>query len=141
MSVKEGVIQYLLTVSGVTALVGQKIYPNYSPQTTELYLVVEQNGGEPGYHSKGEDGLHEAQIVITAYGPLMGDVEAVIEQVRLALSGKPAGDMGGIEARFTTVDDVRDRYTPPGVEADEVGYPGKELLATVWHLLPVATFS
>lgn len=140
-SVLEGVIQELLDTAGVTALTSTRISPGYAPQETALpYIVVAQTGGEPQYHSTAEAGIQQSQFAVNCYGATILSAVNVAEQVRLALSGKPAGDLGGVNARRTTVDDIRDTYSSPGGEGDEVGYPSREVLVTVWHNTAIPSF-
>lgn len=140
--VTEGVINTLKATVGVANLVADQVFPSYAPQGTRRpYIVVDQSGGEPGYHSLGEDGLQESQFTITYYDGTPLKAENGGEQIRLTFSGRPAGDLGGIHARRTIVDDIRDRHVGPGGEGDQSGFPAREVIVTVWHQIPKATFT
>ena len=140
-SMLEGIITHLESAAGVSALVGAKVYANFAPQGTETpYIIVEQTAGVPGYHSTAEDGTQETQFTATCYGGTPLEAVNVAEQVRLATSGKTGGDMGGVDIRRSTIDDIREQFTPPAGEGDEVGYPAQEVLINIWHNITIATF-
>lgn len=139
--VVQGVITLLSATAGVTSLTSTRITPAYAPMgTTPEYIVVDMNGTEPQYHSTAEAGLHRSQVSVKCYGNNMLEAINLAEQVRLALSGKPAGSLGGINARRTTVDDIRDAYSGPSGEGDEIGHPAREVLLTIWHNATIPTF-
>lgn len=132
MTPKEGVIQYLASVPTVTEIVGAQVFPNKAPQGKDApFLIVEQNGFEPQHNSSGADPTQAAQFSITAYGVDEEQTDVLAEEVRIALQGKAKGPMGGLNARGVFLDDVRDVSQPP-TGGDEVGFPAKEVLVTVW---------
>lgn len=130
---KEGVIQYLASAPTVTEFVGTRVYPNKAPQGTNgvNYLIVEQVGFEPRHNSSGADSAQAAQFSIVCYGINEQQADSMADAVRLALHGRSKGSLGGLNHRGVFLDDVRDVSQPPA-NADEIGFPAKEVLVTVW---------
>lgn len=137
-SMLEGIITHLENAGTDAAA---KVYANFAPQGTEPpYIIVEQTAGVPGYHSTGEDGTQDTQFTATCYGSSPLAAGNLAEEIRLAVSGKTGGEMGGVNIRRCVIDDIREQYTPPAGEGDEIGYPAQEVLLRVWHNISIATF-
>lgn len=94
MKADAAVIERLNAVSGVTALVGTRIYKSKLAQSPTLPAVVVQLISAPrGHHMRGADGAYRSRVQIDSYvsdsvTDPAGDLEAVSAAIVAALDGK-----------------------------------------------------
>lgn len=136
MTLKEALIQKLLSMSAITNIVGNRIRPNLSPQKeTEPRLVVEASGADPMYDTTGSSGFQITQVTVTAYGTTQKAAADLAEIVRRNLGGMARGYLdndntirhSGIFCR-----DIRDVYTPPQ-DGGQIGFPAVQLDFDILH--------
>ena len=93
---------HLEAQSGITNLVGTRIYSHHLRRDTATYpLITHQLVGNDHEHMlSGAAGIASARFQIDCWGLKMSDVEALAEQVRLAMQGYQ-GTMGSTCVKFT----------------------------------------
>lgn len=86
--IEDDMYTYLQTVSGLTALVSTRIYPNELPQEPDLPAVVYHRITGARTETTGNDSqLAHPMFQLDAYAATYSAVKAVAEQLRLALQG------------------------------------------------------
>ena len=110
MRIEEVLTARLRTDPGVSALVGNRIYPGKAPQgTTSAYIVYDLLGGENVGAHDGFTGLRSGRISFASCAPKYGEAKAVAEAVRLALAGW-RGVQGGLEISVPQVFEDEDLW-------------------------------
>lgn len=118
----------LATFSGLTALVGTRIYPLIMPQDAAFPAVTYQKISGPRVHAK-EGPLGEAypRFQVSVWAKEFGDSRRVSEQVRLALDGW-RGTVAGVTVRDSALANETDLY-----ESDTATYH-TALDFIIWHI-------
>lgn len=102
MIAEERLFSALSSAPGVTALIGDRLYPMVMPEGAKLPVVVYQLISGPRVHSlTGQSGLATVRIQITTWAGSYIEGKNVTEAIRLALSDNLS------EARIAN---QRDRY-------------------------------
>lgn len=95
MSAESALYAALSGASGLTALVGTRIYPDVIPEDADLPAVVYQRAGTaPVITISGSVLADDVRFVIMAWGKTRTSADAVADQVgqALAASGNPVVD-------------------------------------------------
>jgi hypothetical protein len=103
MEIDAALTTYLLTRSGLTALIGQRIYPEETPQTVDLktqaavvYLFVDDI---KDHTHDGISNLESPNIQFTAYAPTRAGARAVSLQLKSSLSDF-VGTLSGLQIQW-----------------------------------------
>jgi hypothetical protein len=134
---------YLASKTGVTNLVATRIYKGYLPEgVAKPALVIDRVGGEPVYHQAGESNLAMAEIRFTAISASYGQAKAVIEAVRMVLSGL-TGSIGSGADQVTVESCQRAGNEADGIDRPPDGSDAVYVLIpaiyTIWHRQAVPT--
>ena len=87
MTIDEALVARLKAYTGLTALISLRVFPEELPQGTELPAVTYITISDYKIHTlKGQDVLARPSIQFTALGLTKSTVNAVGEQIKLALS-------------------------------------------------------
>lgn len=115
---EEAIRSRLLATSGVTSLVGSRVYWGSRPQGGTLPDIIIRNiSGAPIYTDDGESGLAEARLEIDCYGETFGNAKSVARAVIVSLSAF-FGQVGGVTFQYILLDSERD-FRDAGINADE----------------------
>ena len=97
MNIAPAITTQLLGTSGVTAIVGTRIYPEYDRQINKTYpLAVYKVENVTTYMAnQGPTGFETADYVIAAIGETYADADAVASAIQTALDGQ-RGTWGNI---------------------------------------------
>jgi len=87
MTIQEGLLDYLLDQSAITAIVSQRIYPMVVPQGQPLPSITLQKISEQeNYHLGGTTSLRVARMQIDCYAATPKAASDLSELVRTAMS-------------------------------------------------------
>lgn len=110
MTIEAGLYAHLLTDSGVTALVGTRIYPLLVPQDADLPAIAYQRISGPRDHTHdGSSGLAFARMQLTFVASSYDDAKSLGEAVRAAIDGHK-GSMGDVTVGACLLDQERDDW-------------------------------
>jgi hypothetical protein len=127
--IESGLLAFLVGNTGLTALVGTRIYPLRVPEGAALPALVYYKISGPSEHSKdGDMNLNHPRFQFTAWANKYGDAKAVGTAVTSALNAFANGSsMGGIVVAQIIVENDTDLHDPQTLEF------GASLDATIWH--------
>lgn len=116
---EEGLIAYLASYAGLTALISTRVYGTRKPQTVELPCLVIQRISTPReltHDTSGASGdLAHPRFQFDAWATTEASAKAITEQVRAALNGK-TGSIGSGGVTYTIqaalVEDEAPDYVP-----------------------------
>ena len=133
MNIAPAITNQLLGTSGVTAIVGTRIYPEYDRQADKTYpLAVYKVENVTTYMANdGPTGFETGDYVIAAIGETYADADAVASAIQSALDGA-RGTWSGvtIQGVFLKDDGVSDDVvTEP--QTEEILFYTKELTFSV----------
>ena len=112
MKIEEALYSYLSSHSGLTNLVGNRIYPMILPQNTALPAVSYQRISAIRERShEGPSGLAHPRFQFSCWGDTYKQVKDVAEQIRFALDGYK-GIMNEVHIDAIYIEDDRDVYDP-----------------------------
>lgn len=102
------IVSKLRGTSGVSAIVGQRVWPGRRPQARTLpSITVFRVDGAPIYTNDGETGLAEGRVQIDCWATTYTDAKNAAGAVKDALSNFE-GTQSGTTFRLTYVIDERD---------------------------------
>jgi hypothetical protein len=128
MVIEEALITYLLTQSGLTALISNRIYFLKLPQTPTLPAVVIQKIDSPKLHGFSADYGAMTRIQVTSWALTYTGVSAVQEQIRSSTQNYMNQTMGGgVSVKNIEFDEGPDSYE------DDTGRYGKIIDLLIWH--------
>jgi len=110
---EEALKSYLLSQSGLTALIGQRYYPLSIPQGCSMPAVAYEKISGPRIHAFSADIGSYPRMEFTCYGETYPSVSAVFEQLRSALQdylNTIMGGVGGLEVKAVLLQDERDDF-------------------------------
>jgi gamma-glutamyltranspeptidase len=111
---EEGLTAYLKAYAGLTAKVGQRIYPVKFPQSTTMPCVVFQRIDTPReltHDSAGATGdLAHPRFQMEVWAETYAAGKEIVDLVRAALNGKK-GVMGSVTIRAALVDNESVEYS------------------------------
>ncbi len=85
---EQAIMTRLVADTGVSAIVGQKIYPHSAPQSVDMpYIVYQRIDATHEHNMLGGSGLYTARIQIDMYALSYSAVLALAQAVRTALQG------------------------------------------------------
>lgn len=123
---------YLQTRPGLTALVGNRVYPRRRPSGAVFPLITYTRiDTRRGQSHTGPDGLAEPRIQFDIWAADPDTADAVAEQLRLALNGY-RGQMGDVEVGSAFVVGEHDDDEP------ELGFYRRVLDVQIQHAEAVA---
>ena len=113
MSVVDQIYGYLTSQSGVTALVGTRIFQDVADKGTDVpYVVFFLTGEDTQDHQGGAAGLVRTTIRFEVYGVTSDSSNAVQEAIRQELHGLRNVDFDTVNVRSCSVLDTYNRYIP-----------------------------
>lgn len=117
MSFEKDFIAYMLTVTSITDLVGNRIYPLNVRQETEMPAIsVQRITVVPVEHQGGQATVMKSLFQVNSWGANYQESKDLAETIRLALDAY-SGTMGGETARIVRFLDEGDDFQP---ETEEV---------------------
>lgn len=100
MSIYEALVAYLGTVSGLSALIGTRLYPDDLPQSEELPAVFYLTVSDVKDHVYGSiQAVESPNIQFTVYADTKAEAQAVAEVIKTALSDYH-GTMSGVTVQY-----------------------------------------
>jgi len=130
MVIEEALVTYLLTQSGLTALVSNRIHLLKLPQNPVLPAVVMQKISSPRLHGFTADIGATTRMQLTSWATTYTSASATFEQLRASLQNYLNDTMGGtsgVPVKAVILDDENDTYE------DETGRFGKIADFIFWH--------
>ena len=94
-TVEQMFVKQLQATSGVTALVGTRIYPQAAPQGTTADYVTYEVSGNPIQDHGGSGGLYRARVSFLCHTATYANAKAVAAAIRAAVDGF-RGTMQGV---------------------------------------------
>lgn len=114
---EEQLIQRLLASTGVTALVGQRVWPGRRTQGSALPAIVAHRiDGGRDYHLKGDSGLSAARMQIDCWGDSYGSAKKTARSVIAAMSAARWA-AGGVRFDGVFIEDESDDTFDEGGQA------------------------
>ena len=116
MHIEEAFTSYLLAQTGLTALIGRRLYPDETPQEVDLRtqsaVVYQQPSPDEKIHThQGQTKSETPYYQFTAYAPTRAGARAVAEQIKAALNDY-RGVMGGLTVEYITlINELADTLT------------------------------
>jgi len=136
VTIKKGLIDYLLDQSPVTALVSTRIRPGLPEQgLARPHLRVDQGGGEVHYSMAGNTGLAETVFDIVCEADSEKDAADLAETVRKEVDGY-SGTWGSETVKASFWRGTRDSRTSP-TDGGELGQPSQTVAVQVMHNVTV----
>lgn len=132
-SAKLALVARLRAHAGLMGLVGGRVYPRRIPswQATLPCLVYTKIEGPRGKILKGNSGVSNPLLQVSAWAATEAQAEAVAVQLRDAL--RPfRGTASGVSVQAISQEDERDSYDPPA-SAEEVGIYQVSIDVRIWH--------
>ncbi len=113
--IEQGIEQRLMADAGVSALVGNRIYPVVLPENCSYPAITYQLiTSHETYTNDGPLGEVRARIQIDSWGKRYGQVKAVAQAVRVALNGFTGQLPDGTYVFEIECDDASDGFDAPG---------------------------
>ena len=128
--IESGLFAFLTANTGISALVGARIYPLKIPEGATLPALVYHKINGPSEHSKdGDMSLNHPRFQLTCWATKYADAKAVRTAVATALNGFVNGStMGGaVVVDQIIVDNDADLFDPQTLEF------GASIDAIIWH--------
>jgi len=95
MLIEQALMTYLLAQSGITSLVGQRIYFVQAPQDTETpYIVVTKVSGVREHSHDGSSHLAHPRFQFSVFATTYSSAKSIASALQTALQGY-SGTMGG----------------------------------------------
>jgi len=112
MSIYEALVAYLGTVSGLSALIGTRLYPDEIPQRDTLPAVFYMTVSDIKDHVYGAvQAVESPNIQFTVYADTKAEAEAVAEVIKTALTDF-SGSMSGVTVQYIDlINELPSMYT------------------------------
>lgn len=138
MSLKSGLYNYLSGLSGLSALVATRIYPDMAPAQADLpYIVYSIVSSEHVRHTDGASNFASRRVQFDVYGASALSVDNVFMQLRAALESK-LGTIGTgpnqVVVISSGIESERDDYIAP-TDGGQVGKHRRMIDFIIWHRL------
>ena len=130
MVIEEALIKYLLTQTGLIALISNRIYLMGLPQSPEFPAIVLQKISAPRLHGFTADYGVETRIQISIWALSYTTISNIFEQLRASLQNyinQTMGGVGGVDVKNVELDDEMDIY-----EDDTLRF-GRHVDFIFWH--------
>ncbi len=125
--IEEALYTHLISHAGLTAIVGNRIYPVLLPQDVTFPAVTYQRiSTVREYAQEGPSGLAHPRFQFSCWAETYEEAKAVAEQIRFALSGYK-GTINNVRIDAVYIEDDNDIYDP------ETNIYHVALDATIWH--------
>ena len=119
MNIIQTVRQYLINVSGVTDLVGTRIYPEHLPQTiTKPAIVLREVSGDSEQHLTDLSGLGYSRVRAQCYAETEAAAVAVRDAVRISGLATHRGTVDGVWLCGATIEGRGLGADPPADGSD-----------------------
>lgn len=127
MEIRQALKNWLLATPGVTALVGQRIYPNKLPQGSIYPQITFFKVSDPKVRQlSGPSGLSYPRLQIDCWAKSLDAAKDVAEAVRISNGGIStvsrldgySGSMSGVTVQNVSFEDQRDAYFPDQDDSD-----------------------
>jgi len=93
MSLESKLVAYLLNHAGLTALIGNRLYPLMMPEGTALPAVVYQRvSGMREYQFGAYSGMERPRISFSCWGENYGQAKQVASELKTAMQAKTDSD-------------------------------------------------
>ena len=100
MEIEEALTSYLLDFSGLTALIGDKLYPDEIPQGIKLPAVIYSKVSDVKDHTLvGQNRLESPMIQFAAFAGSKTAARAIANQLKAALCDLQ-GELSGLEVQY-----------------------------------------
>jgi hypothetical protein len=136
MSLKAALYQYLSGVSGLSALVDNRIYPDVAPETAGLpYIVHRIISADHVRHMIAASGFVGRRVQFDVYGTTALSVDNVFDELSAALEAF-RGEMGSddLDILSSGIESERDDFIPPQ-DGSQVGKHRRSVDFNIWHRL------
>jgi hypothetical protein len=127
MVIEQALITYLLTQTGLTASVSNRIHLLKLPQDPVLPAIVIQKISSPRLHGFTADIGATTRMQLTSWATTYTSASAVFEQLRASLQNYLNGTMSTLTVSAVILDDENDTYE------DETQRFGKIADFIFWH--------
>lgn len=108
--IEEGFTTYLLAHTGLSALIGNRIFPMRLPEGVDLPAITYERVSGPRMRShSGPSGTANPRYQFRCWGDPYSSAKDVADQLRIALDGF-SGDMGTVAVQAAFVEDDVDDY-------------------------------
>lgn len=146
MSLQGGLYEYWTAQSGITDLVGTRIFHSMistAAAETKPYAVYQVISEAPEHHMGAASELVSKRVQVTCYGSTPGSAEAVAEAFRAEMDGYMGGTMGSggnaTTVRSVLLDGGGEGADPPNT-GDQQAIYWRRLEYIVWYQRSVPTF-
>lgn len=136
MSLKTALYSYLSGQSGLTNLVGTRIYPDIAPANASLPYVIHQYvSADHVRHMGGTSDFASRRVQFDVYGATAVSVDNVFAQLRTALEAK-RGTIGSenLVVLSSGIESERDDYVDP-IDGSQTGKHRRTIDFIIWHRL------
>lgn len=125
--IDEQIRTYLLTITGVTDIVGASgVFVERATQgTAPPYVVVTQDSGNPEHHAGGRSGINRAGVDVVCYAATAVKAGTLADAVETALTAKQT-PMGTATVRSCLCEGKR-RSSDNPQQGDQTGFPSVTL--------------
>lgn len=128
---EEDIRTRLLATSGVTALVGQRVYCGSRPQGGALPdIIINRISGAPIYTDDGESGLADARLEIECWGTTYASAKNAARAVIASLSAF-FGTVGSTTFQYILLDAERDFREGGGNASEYLFRTNMDFI--IWH--------
>lgn len=133
--IDEGLYTYLVAQSGLTALVGRRIWPQRAREATELPYVVYERAGDERPHTMGSDTAPtRTTYLFSCYGQTYDSAHDVAEQIETALNHYSGTPLAGVVISGALCEGITDDYADEGpTNEGGQGVHRAVCIVAVWH--------
>jgi hypothetical protein len=136
MSLKAALYSYLTSQAGLTALVGNRIYPDLAPpNAVRPYIVYGIISSEHVRNMLGASGFCSRRVQFDIYGSSAISCESVFTALAAALEAKRGNiGSGSLAVLSSGIESERDNVVPP-TDGSQVGKHRRTVDYLIWHRL------
>ena len=135
MSLGPAIVYKLSSDAGVSAIVVDRIYPQYVRENDRLYpmIVYKIDNVDPQMTHDGPNGLESADLTLAAIGMSQVDARLLAEAIQTSINGSRGvwGDLT-VQGCFLKDDGINDDVITEPTTEEILAYV-KELSFTVWY--------
>lgn len=133
---KAGIYSWLSNVSGITDLVGSRIYPSVAPASAALPFITFQRIGFNEDVQLRDAGFLYSPIQVDIWGASSLETENVFEalntEVQAQIAAAYANDLGSVNIRNLLITNALDGFEPPD-EGKEIAVHRITVELDIWH--------
>ena len=132
--IDEALYYYLKSLSGLTALVQDRIWPQRARETTALPYLVYERAGDDRPHTMGSDTAPvRSTFAFGCYGGSYDSAHDVAEQLELALNHYGGTMMTGVIVSGALTQSITDDYADDAPSENGSGVHRALVIAEIWH--------